>query len=383
VKRNTGTYREIVAPGESYKAFIPAPLPPQPGIQLSHELLQLSNDAALALGRLDGISGILPEMSIFLYFYIRKEALMSAQIEGTQSSLSELLLFEENPGNKAPSEDIIEVSNYIAAINYGIERLQSFPLSLRFIRELHGKMLASGRGSRKEPGEFRRSQNWIGGTRPGNANYVPPPAAELMKCMGELELFMQSKHDSVLIKAALIHAQFESIHPFLDGNGRIGRLLITLFLMASGATTQPVLYLSLYLKANRARYYELLQEVRIHGDWEAWIRFFLRGVQEVALSGISTASRLLEIAREDAEILKSQGRRSGSLLRLHSVLQRFPLTSARQLCDETLLSLPTVNNSLEVLCSLNIIGEHSGQLRNRMFRYDRYIDTISEGTEPL
>jgi Fic family protein len=372
-----------MAPGEPYKAFIPAPLPPQPGIELSSELLQLSSDAALALGRLDGVSGILPEMSIFLYFYIRKEALLSAQIEGTQSSLYELLLFEENPGNKAPSEDIIEVSNYIAAINYGIERLQSFPLSLRFIRELHGKMLASGRGSITEPGEFRRSQNWIGGTRPGNAVYVPPPASELLNCMGDLELFIQSDHDSVLIKAALIHAQFESIHPFLDGNGRIGRLLITLFLMASGATTQPVLYLSLYLKANRARYYELLQEVRVHGDWEAWIMFFLRGVQEVAMSGISTASRLLEIAREDAEILKQQGRRSGSLLRLHAALQRFPLTSARQLCQETLLSLPAVNNSLDVLSGLKIITEQSGQLRNRMFRYDRYIETISEGTEPL
>ncbi len=257
-----GRYVVGVHSPEPFRAFVPHPLPPHPALQLDTELYDLIEQANRALGRLDGVTMLLPDISLFLYLYIRKEALLSSQIEGTQSSLSDLLLFESSEAIGVPLDDVQEVSNYVAAMNYGLERLRGgFPLSLRLLRDIHAVLLAKGRGSDKTPGEFRRSQSWIGGTRPGNASFVPPPPEEVIACMGALEKFL---HDDpvrtpTLIKAALAHVQFETIHPFLDGNGRLGRLLITFLLCAEGAVSEPLLYLSLYFKTHRTKYYELLQ----------------------------------------------------------------------------------------------------------------------------
>src|SRR5215207_10045148 len=262
----------------SYLAFLPTQLPPDPPLRLSDELHDLLERANRALGRLDGLCTLLPDPGLFLYLYIRKEAVLSSQIEGTQSSFSELLAFESNVAPGVPLHDVQEVSRYVAAMGHGLARLrEGFPLSLRLLREIHGILMADGRGSSQTPGEFRRSQNWIGGTRPGDALYVPPPADALMGHLGALERFLhdQPARTPTLIKAALAHVQFETIHPFLDGNGRLGRLLVTFLLCAEGALSEPLLYLSLYLKQNRARYYELLQQVRMEGDWERWLDFFL------------------------------------------------------------------------------------------------------------
>ncbi len=271
--------------GEDVRLYVPRPLPPDPPLALGPEDIDRLERANRALGRLDALAQLLPDPDLFLYFYVRKEAVLSSQIEGTQSSLSDLLLFETDSAPGVPLDDVQEVSRYVAAMNHGIERLRGdFPLSLRLVREIHEKLLAKGRGAGKEPGQFRRSQNWIGGSRPGNAFYVPPPPEMVVECLGRLEKFI---HDDpvktpTLLKAALVHVQFETIHPFLDGNGRLGRLLITLILCNEGALRQPLLYLSLYFKQHRERYYELLQRVRTTGDWESWIRFFLEGVEQTA-----------------------------------------------------------------------------------------------------
>ena len=260
------------------RAYIPPPLPPRPALDL--ELLYEKLEAAnRALGRLDGVTSILPDTPLFLYMYVRKEALLSSQIEGTQSSLSDLLLYESDIAPGVPIDDVLEVSNYVAAMNLGLQRIRErVPNSNRLLREIHGVLLSKGRGSRKDPGEFRRSQNWIGGTRPGNARFVPPPPDKVADCMGDLEKYIheKSKRLPLLIRAALAHVQFETIHPFLDGNGRLGRLLITLMLQAEGVLREPVLYLSLFLKTHRDTYYDLLQQVRKSGDWEVWLEFFQR-----------------------------------------------------------------------------------------------------------
>ena len=279
-----GTYIVSTIGGESVRSYVPPPLPPDPAVGMG-QLQLLLEQANQALGRLDGFTSVLPDLSLslFLYAYVRKEALLSSQIEGTQSSLSDLLLFENSEAPGVPIQDVQEVSNYVAALNHGMRRLrEGFPLSLRLIREIHGVLLSEGRGSNKEPGEFRRSQNWIGGTRPGNAAFVPPPPDRVMECMGQLEIFLHEERRDIplLIKAALVHVQFETVHPFLDGNGRLGRLLITFMLCASGSLREPILYLSLYLKTHRETYYELLTEVRSKGDWETWLEFFLTAVKE-------------------------------------------------------------------------------------------------------
>ncbi|MEM9963763.1 MAG: Fic family protein, partial [Asticcacaulis sp.] len=283
-----------------------------------------------ALGRLDGLSTLLPNTSLFLYFYVRKEALLSSQIEGTQSSLSDLLLFENNETPGTPIDDVEEVSNYVAAMNHGLRRMRDgFPLSLRLIREIHGILLRGGRGAAKQPGDFRRSQNWIGGTRPGNAVFVPPPVTHLDQCLSDLERFL---HDDahrmpVLIRAALAHVQFETIHPFLDGNGRLGRLLITLILCMEGTIHDPILYLSLYFKAHRETYYDLLTRVRTKGDWEGWITFFLEGVIEVATGATESARRIMDVFEEDLRLVQKQGRRASTLLRVLTSFQTQPYAS--------------------------------------------------------
>jgi Fic family protein len=342
------------------------------------------DEALLALGRLDSVSLLLPDVSLFLYSYVRKEAVLSSMIEGTQSSLSDLLLFEldEHPG--VPLDDVREVSNYVAAMDYGLKRLEEgFPLSLRLLREIHERLLVGGRGSGKTPGDFRRSQNWIGGTRPGNAAFVPPPPERVMECMGALELFLhdQPEPTTVLLKAALAHVQFETIHPFLDGNGRLGRLLITLLLCEQKALRQPMLYVSLFFKTHRKAYYELLNRVRLEGDWEAWLDFFAEAVAVTAGQAVETVQRLEILAREDAGRLHDLGRGAGSALRLHRELLAHPIATAKILSGKTRLTAMTVNKGLEHLSRLGIVRELTGHKRNRVFSYSAYIDILNEGTE--
>ena len=290
-----GAYVETSAGGERVRAYVPAPLPPKPPLELGR-FMHVYERAIAAVGRLDGVTTILPSTPLFLYMYVRKEALLSSQIEGTQSSLSDLLLFENHEAPAVELDDVTEVSNYVAAIEHGVSRMRGgFPLSLRLIREMHAILLKSGRGAAKQPGEFRRSQNWIGGTRPGNALFVPPPPNRLDECLDALERFLHSEDAALppLIRAGLAHVQFETIHPFLDGNGRLGRLLITLILCEAGVLREPILYLSLFLKSRRDDYYRLLQEVRQAGTWETWMEFFLTGVAETAEQAAATARDLI------------------------------------------------------------------------------------------
>jgi Fic family protein len=343
----------------------------------------LLEQANQSVGRLDGLSTFV-NVPLFLYNYVRKEAVLSSQIEGTQSSLSELLLFENADAPGIPTDDVQEVSNYVAALQYGIKRLEDLPLSLRLIREIHGILLSKGRGSDKDPGEFRRGQNWIGGTRPGNAAFVPPPADRVLECMGQLELFLHDERPDLpmLVKAALVHVQFESIHPFLDGNGRVGRLLITLLLVTSGALRQPILYLSLYLKQNRDRYYELLNHVRATGDWEAWVEFFLIGVRDTASQAVTAAHRILELIEEDGQRIKSS-RLPASVLLVFQQTQSLPILSVQQAGKRAGVSFPTASRAFESLKQLGIMRETTGKARGRVYAYGRYLDLLSEGTEPL
>lgn len=385
-RRETGRYWLTDVGGEQVRAFIPSPLPPIPPIALEGHLQQSVEEALLALGRLDGISTLLPEPTLFIYSYVRKEAVLSSQIEGTQSSLSDLLLFEFDEAPGAPFNDVVEVSNYVAALEHGLERMRGgFPLSNRLIREIHGILLSRGRGSGKSPGEFRLSQNWIGGSRPGNAVFVPPPHTEVTDCMGALERFLHAGNDGIpaLVRAGLAHVQFETIHPFLDGNGRVGRLLITLLLCNAGVLREPLLYLSLYLKQNRSEYYDLLEEVRRTGDWELWLAFFFEGVRVTAEGGVATARQLSDMfAANRADIEKNAGRRAGSVLRVHQALMSRPILSLPDVCRRTRLAFPTASSAMELLIMRGIVREITGQRRNRLFVYDRYLSALNEGTEP-
>jgi len=374
-----------MAGGESVRAFVPAPLPPAPPLAFEDGLERSLEAAVLAVGRLDGVSTLLPDKALFLYAYVRKEAVLSSQIEGTQSSLSDLLLFELDEAPGVPLDDVVEVSNYVAALDHGLARLrEGFPLSNRLIREIHGVLLAHGRGSSKDPGQFRRSQNWIGGSRPGNAVFVPPPHTAVPDCMAALERFMHAEDDGlpVLVRAGLAHVQFETIHPFLDGNGRVGRLLITFLLCHARLLREPLLYLSLYLKQNRATYYALLDRVRREGDWEAWLAFFLDGVRETAEGAVSTAQRLAAMFQDDRRQVEPAGRRVGSALRVHEALKARPILSLPAICNATGLSFPAASSGMDLLASLGIARELTGKRRNRLFVYDRYLAILNEGTEP-
>jgi Fic family protein len=317
--------------------------------------------------------------------YVRKEAVLSSQIEGTQSTLTDLLRFETEAQAGQPFDDVREVSNYVDAMMYGLERLKELPLSLRLIREMHARLLQSGRGGTKSPGEFRRSQNWIGGTRPGNALFVPPPPTELDACLDALERFMHEDQSGLpaIIKAGLIHVQFETIHPFLDGNGRVGRLLVTLYLCVQSVLHQPLLYLSLYLKAHRDDYYRLLQEVRGRGAWEAWLEFFLDGVAATATLAFDAATRIVDLFKRDRERIAAESDRAGSALRVHELFQKNPLLTANRITARTGLSAPTVNAALAALERLGIVEEMTGRRRGRVFRYSGYLAILSEGMEPL
>ena len=379
-----GRYESTSAGGEQVRAFVRLPLPPNPALALDGSLQRTLEAATLALGRLDAISTLLPDDAIFLYTYVRKEAVLSSQIEGTQSTLSDLLLFELEEAPGAPVEDVVEVSNYVAALNHGLRRLEEgFPLCNRLIQEIHGVLLSRGRGSGMAPGEFRRTQNWIGGTRPGDAEFVPPPHTTVLDCMTALERFYHAD-DGIpfLVRAGLAHVQFETIHPFLDGNGRVGRLLITLLLCNTGVLRQPLLYLSLYFKQRRSEYYDLLNRVRRDGDWEEWLAFFLEGVRVTAEGAVSTSRRLVEMFASDRTAIEQHaGRRVGSALRVHDALKARPVVSLPQVCVHRSLSFPAASTAMQSLVERGIARELTGRVRNRRFAYDRYLSILAEGTE--
>lgn len=388
VKRKTGEYIRCSLGYDYYRAFIPKPLPPDPPLDIDDETWDLMEKANRALGRLDGVTELLPETALFTYFYVRKEAVLSSQIEGTQSSLEQLLLFESEQAPGVPLDDVMEVSSYVRAMYYGIQSIRSekrLPLSLRLLAEVHGILLSQGRGSTRSPGEFRKIQNWIGGTTPGNAVFVGPPPDKVMACLDALEKFLydKPKRTPVLIKAALAHVQFETIHPFCDGNGRLGRLLITLLLCSEGALSHPMLYLSLYFKTNRAEYYQLLQNVREKGDWEGWLRFFLRGVLETADQAVHAAQSILRLFDEDRRRIESLGRRAGSALRVYDILRTRPVISVSTIVKQLQLSEPTIYTSMKYLEKAGIVDEITGKERNRLFLYTRYMRILDDGTKPI
>ena len=376
----SGEYRTVTAAGEPFRAFVPAALPPLPPIDWNSALRRRFDDALVALGRLDAVSTLLPNAALVLYSFIRKEAVLSSQIEGMRSSLADLLLYEidEQPG--VPVEDAQEVSRYVAALEHGLARLRGgFPLSLRLLGEMHAVLLDHPQGRGKTPGEFRRSQVWIGGTRPGNAVFVPPPADAVADCLADLERFLNDVPESTppLIKAALAHVQFETIHPFLDGNGRIGRLLIVLQLVHDGLLREPLLYPSLFFKKHRALYYELLNAVRLQGDWERWLDYFADGVEQSATQAVATAKQLLVLVDRDRDRIATLGRSATSALAVLQALQRQPVTSAAALVKATGLALATVNRMLVQLVDAGIVSEVTQRQRDRIFSYRAYVDALN------
>ena len=384
--RKSGTYVRVPLADEPFDAFVPSPLPPRPPLKLTAKDHDLVEQANRALGRLDGLTALLPNTDLFIHAYVRKEALVSSQIEGTQSSFTDLLLYESDQVPGVPLEDVREVSDYVAALDHGLERLRGgFPLSVRLLREIHGVLLRSGRGSDKTPGELRRSQVWVGGPRPSKATFVPPPPDRVADCMSAFERFLHGDpvETPTLVKAGLAHVQFETIHPFLDGNGRLGRLLVTLLLCAEEALRAPILYLSLYFKTHRPEYYDHLQRVRTRGDWEGWLRFFLRGVIDTADEALATTHRILALFEADRRKLESLGRAAASTFRVHEQLQRKPITGVRELEHTLGLTYPTVAASLDRMMKLGIVKELTGYARNRVFAYQPYVALLSEGGEPL
>lgn len=380
-----GSYVTTSVVGEAVKAYLPVPLPPNPPVDL-RQLHGRIDRADRAVGRLDGLSSLIPDTNLLLYAYVRKEAVLSSQIEGTQSSLSELLLFENDAAPGIPVDDVEEVSNYVAAMQHGLRRLRKgFPLSLRLIREMHAILLRGGRGSNKTPGEFRRSQNWIGGTRPGNASFVPPPPHRLIEFLDPFEKFLHDESESLplLVKLGLIHVQFETIHPFLDGNGRLGRLLITLLLCEKKALREPLLYLSLFFKTHREHYYALLQRVRTEGAWEDWLAFFLEGIESTAGEVSKAVKRSLALFAADRKRIERLGRASSSALRVQEYMQKRPVANIGAISKTLGMSVPTVTASLQRLSDLGIAKEMTGGRRNRVFSYKKYLAMVAAGTEPI
>ena len=369
---------------EQFSAFLPSPLPPDPALELDAGIQELLETANRAIGRLDGITTLLPDPTLFLYMYVRKEAVLSSQIEGTQSSMSDLLLFESDITQNIPISDVREVSNYIKAMQHGLGRLKGgFPMSLRLIREIHGILMKDTRGGQKMPGELRTSQNWVGGTRPGNAVFVPPPAADVPACMSDLEKFLHGEPVPMplLVKTGLAHVQFESIHPFLDGNGRVGRLLITFLLCAGEALAEPLLYLSLYFKRNRDVYYDMLQRVREEGAWEEWLRFYLEGIIEVSGQATDTTRRIALLFERDRGKIQAIKGATTSTFAVHDILRQKAIISIPEASRELDLTQPTVTAAIRKLEERGIVNEITGMKRKRRFVYSEYLDILKEGTE--
>jgi Fic family protein len=366
---------------DGYSAFVPNPLPPNPPLMIDDEMGRLMERANRALGRLDGCTYTLPNPDLFLYMYVRKEAVLSSQIEGTQASLDDLLVYEGEIDGKSSPDDINEVSNYVDAMNYGLERLRELPLSLRLIREIHARLMAGIRGGHKSPGEFRTSQNWIGGTMPGNAAFVPPPANELLPCLGDLEKFLHDETVPPLLKAGLAHAQFETIHPFLDGNGRMGRLLISFILCHDQVLEKPLLYLSLFFKKHRQEYYERLNAVRRDGDWEGWIKYYLQGVYEISKQATDAAKAIMDLMATDRQKTAGLGKAAPTALKLLEMLYRRPYVTIPYVAKEIGISSPAASKAANNLAALGILKEVSGKKRDRVFLHESYLAIIREGTE--
>ena len=382
----TGSYVSSVAGGVKCQAFIPAALPPQPPLQLDHKLQGRINQAMLALGRLDAISTLLPDARLFLYSYVRKEAVMSSQIEGTQSSLSDLMLFEMEGMPGVPMDDVQEVSCYVSALELGVKRIQEGqPISFRLLTELHRVLMTSGRGISKAPGEFRKNQVWIGGHRADEATFIPAPATELAKCWAELERFLNDVPDATdpLIKAALAHVQFETIHPFMDGNGRLGRLLIPLILVSANILSQPLLYLSVFFKKHRQVYYDRLQQVRLSGDWESWLLFFVDAVTETAAQAVSTAQQLNQLRNDHRQLITGFGRMAPSAQQVLDVLFEYPIANINTLVKHAGITAATAGKVMDKLSQpeLALVRELTGQKRNRVFAYSAYIDILNQDTQ--
>lgn len=372
--QRSGRYQKQLT---GYHAFLPAPLPPNPPVRIEGEIQSLLSLADRALGRLDGSIQTLPNPDLFVFMYVRKEAVLSSQIEGTQSSLQDLLAAEAHILSPESPKDVDEVINYVSAMNYGINRLRELPLSVRLIKEIHERLLRGVRGSRLTPGELRTSQNWIGpgGCTLNEATFVPPPPHEVPAALTDLEAFLHSESDlPQLVQIGLTHAQFETIHPFLDGNGRIGRLLITFLLCQREILLKPVLYLSHFFKQHRPEYYEHLQAIRDHGHWEQWLAFFLRGVASVSREATETARRILAL-REDhrAAVTAHLGRAAGNGHRVLELLYRRPLISVAEVKELTGTTFTAANNLVARLAQLGILQEATGYKRNRIFRYAPYI----------
>lgn len=369
-----------------YRAFHPAPLPPDPPLRIEGELQRFLSDADRALGRLDGITTILPNPDLFVAMYVRREAVLSSQIEGTQASLTDVLVFETGEGQEADLEDVEEVINYVHAMKFGLRRLNELPLSLRLIKEIHAKLLKGVRGQEREPGEFRRTQNWIGPANCtlANASFVPPPPDELPEVLGDLEKFLHDGNLPPLVHAALVHAQFETIHPFLDGNGRIGRLLVTFLLCQREVLSRPLLYLSHYLKGHRAEYYDRLQAVRIDGKWEEWIAFFLRGVAEVAAEAHATAGRIITLREKHRAQLQGVGKSGANLLRLLDLMYEHPILTARIVETYLDVTFPTATSLIDRMDEMGLLLETTGRKRGRRYSYRPYLKLFedSEASDP-
>ena len=374
----SGTY---IRQRGGYRAFLPKPLPPDPPLDIDQTLWATLSAADRALGRLDGATEVLPNPDLFVAMYVRREAVLSSQIEGTQASLVDVLEYEAEAARKGLPADVAEVVNHIQATNYGLQRLKSLPLSLRLIKEIHALLLANVRGGGRSPGEFRTVQNWIGpaGCSVKEAMFVPPPAADMMNALSDLEAFLHADVDlPLLVKVGLVHAQFETIHPFIDGNGRIGRLLITFLLCQRGVLRSPLLYLSHYLKRNRTEYYDRLMAVRDQGDWEGWLKFFLRGMAEVANEATDTARKILHLREAHRDFVSQHVRGTANGLRLLDVLYERPIVTVSLVAKKLDVSNPTANNLVNQFEDMGLLTERTGRRRNRLFSYQPYLSLFED-----
>jgi Fic family protein len=370
----------FVPQGDSYSAFVPKPLPPTPPVELEAELLSLLEQAGTELGRLDGIARVIPDPDFFVSMYVRREAVLSSQIEGTQSTLEDLLEREIGAGVDDRRSDVLDIVNYVQAMNFGLERLETLPVSLRLIREIHRELLKDGRGSHATPGEFRKTQNWIGpdGATIEQATFVPPPIPDMKKALGDFESFLHEEgRYSTLIEVGLAHAQFETIHPFLDGNGRVGRLLNTFLLVQQGILRKPLLYLSYYFKLHRTEYYDRLMAVRIKGDWEGWLRFFLRGVAQTAREASATAGSIFELRENHRAQIIEQGLGDNALRLLSALFQR-PLLNVNLAASILGTTYPTASRLVLGLEEMGILEEITGRKRSRIYRYEPYVSLFND-----
>lgn len=381
IRGATGDFVSTVAGGVACQAFVPRPLPPVPGLAIDSGLQARIELANQALGRLDAVSALLPDARLFLYSYVRLEAVMSSQIEGTQSSLSDLLLYEMESAPGVPIDDVQEVSCYVKALELGMRRLrEGIPLSRRLICEMHAALMTSGRGENRQPGAFRKSQVWVGGHRPDQAVFVPPPASNVPDAFAALERFMNDVDEPTapLLKAAMAHVQFETIHPFLDGNGRLGRLLIGLILAEARVLGEPLLYVSLFFKRHRSTYYDLLQEVRKSGDWERWIGFFADAIADTATQAVRTAQNLSDLHRIDKDRISSLGRLAGSAARVLDALSARPISNIASLVQASGITPATAGKVMDALEGIGIVRELTGHKRNRVFAYTAYVEVLNQ-----